>query len=859
MGPALAEEPVSAEVQHVPAALGADLSTAEQHTLSDLTDGKGVPLSAFVDTPGGPRVVTLDAGSRAEAAAAVSLLDTQPSVETAALAVQMRPTAGAVRQWGNDMVRSDLARTEVTTAVSNVVVAVVDTGVAPHPELDAALLPGQNFTTSGTGPLDTTDRYGHGTHVAGTIGADAGSQVEGVAAGVRLLPVKVLSDQGYGYSSWVAAGIVWAADHGADVINMSLGSTGYDAVLAAAVDHARAAGVTVVAAAGNNNSSDPFYPAALPGVIAVSAVTTQQAKARFSNYGSYVDVAAPGTDIFSTYLGGGFATMSGTSMASPHVAAIAALEKAVAPDLTPDQVELALEGTATDLGSPGRDDVYGRGLVDAERSVQVAEALRDTGQWPDNHPPVASDRTVTTRLTPDHLTVDVLSGATDPDGDALTVSSFSQGRHGVVLKDGRQLAYEPTMSGPFTDTFTYTVDDGFGNRSTGTVTLHIGAPDPTDRAPQTRLYDLYSSFDNNRMNLQLGILNNASDPDGDPLRVVTFTQPANGTVTLAAGDLWYQGVDGVWGLQTFRWTVTDGRGRYATGDAHINIRHPNTLPVAQDASLSIGAGSSYADLTVPATDPDSDDHWAVRELGAASYGRVSRLSDTALRYTASADLPVGTTDSFTYTVTDDFGGTATATVHVSVVAPAAPTAPALGAVSPGNQAVTVAWTRPADPGTAPVSGYVVRAYLGDSLARSVTVPASAFRTTVTGLVNGRAYTVRVTAVNAVGAGPDSARSAAVVPLTVPVAPRLGTSSAGRGCVTVRWAAPTSNGGAAISGYIVRTYRGATLVKSTTVSARALAATIAGLAPGVAYTFRVQAVNAAGAGPVSAASTVRPAR
>jgi hypothetical protein len=458
------------------------------------------------------------------------------------------------------------------------------------------------------------------------------------------------------------------------------------------------------------------------------------------------------------------------------------------------------------------------------------------------------------------VAVDVLAGATDPDGDALTVAAFSQGSHGVVLRDGRQLAYEPTMSGPFTDTFTYTVDDGFGGRATGTVTLQIGAPDPTDQAPVTRFYDLYSSFENNWQNLQLGIVDFASDPDGDPVRVVAFTQPENGKLTLADGDLWYKGDIAVWGTQTFHWTVTDGRGRYATGDAHINIRHPNTLPVAQDASLSIVAGSPYADLTVPASDPDSDDGVRIKGLGAATYGRVSQLSETSLRYTPRTDLPVGTTDSFTYTVGDHFGGRATATVYVRVAPPAAPTAPALGAVSPGNQSVTIAWTRPGNPGSAPVSSFVVRAYDGTTLVRSVSTAAPATQATVTGLVNGRSYTLSVTAVNAVGAGSASARSVAVVPRTVPVAPRLGTASAGRSCATVRWSAPSSNGGAAISGYIVRTYRGSLLVRSTTVSAGTLAATIPGLAPGVAYTFRVQALNAAGAGPLSAGSSVvRPAR
>src|SRR3954453_12605788 len=118
------------------------------------------------------------------------------------------------------MGRADAARGLVDGPLSDVVGAGLAPGVGPHAERDAAPLRGQNFTDSPGGTTDTTDRFGHGTHVSGTIGADVGSNVEGVAAGVHILPVKVLADDGYGTSDWVADGIVWAADHGADVINM---------------------------------------------------------------------------------------------------------------------------------------------------------------------------------------------------------------------------------------------------------------------------------------------------------------------------------------------------------------------------------------------------------------------------------------------------------------------------------------------------------------------------------------------------------------------------------------------------------------------------------------------------------------
>ena len=124
------------------------------------------------------------------------------------MSVPAHAEGGAYAQYGNAMIRSEAAHAAVDNPLSDVVVAVLDTGVAPHPELADALLPGYNFADSGAA-LDTTDHYGHGTHVAGTVAADAGSGVEGVAYGAKVLPVKVLGDDGSGYSSWVANGIIW--------------------------------------------------------------------------------------------------------------------------------------------------------------------------------------------------------------------------------------------------------------------------------------------------------------------------------------------------------------------------------------------------------------------------------------------------------------------------------------------------------------------------------------------------------------------------------------------------------------------------------------------------------------------------
>lgn len=357
----------------LPETLAAELSAAEVASLTSLTSGSGVRVEAFVETPDGPEIVVLDAASAGAGRDAAALLENQPSVDGAGLSRPIHAVAGSAYQYGNELIRSDAGRAAVDGDISRVVVAILDTGVADHPELAGALLPGRNFTSDDA--TDWTDREGHGTHVAGIVAANVGGAIEGVAAGARILPVKVLDDTGSGTTDWSATGILWATDNGADVINMSFGSSWASSAQTSAIAYARAQGVTVIAAAGNENVSAPFYPAADPGVVAVSAVDEFREKASFSNFGSYVDLAAPGVGILSSGIDGSEESLSGTSMASPHVAGVAALLKATAPDLTPDQVEQAMAASVTDLGPAGRDEVFGHGLVDAPRAVEAAEQL----------------------------------------------------------------------------------------------------------------------------------------------------------------------------------------------------------------------------------------------------------------------------------------------------------------------------------------------------------------------------------------------------------------------------------------------------------------------------------------------------
>jgi subtilisin family serine protease len=285
---------------------------------------------------------------------------------------------------------------------ASVTVALLDTGVdAGHPDLQGALVPGTTFVSqpsSGCDPSSTIDDNSHGTHVAGIVGATGnnGAGIAGVAFGVKLMPIKALDCTGLGSLSDVAQAMIYAADHGARIINVSLGSPFDSTTMHSAVLYALQKNVLVVSAAGNCGTSGNTctsidqieYPAAYPEVLAVGATDTDDTVAFFSTQNSTVDVAAPGRRIvsttprYATYLSARGATLtygafSGTSQASPFVAGLAALLLSGEPQLTPTQLVQRLESTADQLsGAAGtRNDGYGYGRVNGLRAVSAAPAV----------------------------------------------------------------------------------------------------------------------------------------------------------------------------------------------------------------------------------------------------------------------------------------------------------------------------------------------------------------------------------------------------------------------------------------------------------------------------------------------------
>lgn len=261
--------------------------------------------------------------------------------------------------WGVSRIGADKVWNQSTG--SGVKIAIIDTGVQrDHPDLRNNIIQGYDFVNDDNDP---TDDNGHGTHVAGIASATLNqSGTVGASYNAQIMPIKVLNNQGYGYLSDVAKGIYFAADNGARIINMSLGSSSDSITLKNAVTYAANKGVLLVAAAGNNSGGPCLYPAAYSSVICVVATDGKNQLASFSNMGG--ELAAPGVSNYSTFLGSSYRYLSGTSMASPHVAGAAAIIMSKCPTCTTSEIRNILRDTAIDLGDTGKDILFGYGLID---------------------------------------------------------------------------------------------------------------------------------------------------------------------------------------------------------------------------------------------------------------------------------------------------------------------------------------------------------------------------------------------------------------------------------------------------------------------------------------------------------------
>jgi subtilisin family serine protease len=370
-----------------------------------------------IDRIDGIRVARLNVGANEDAAEALTRMQDDPRIRFAepnyivhATAVPNDPAWH--RQWNMRAIGVDLAW-DLGTG-EGIVVAVLDTGVrVGGPDGFDHLLPGYDFVYDDSNPSDFN---GHGTHVAGTIAqaTNNGVGVAGIAHGASILPVKVLGDYGSGSMWGIAQGITYATDHGADVINMSLGSYGGSWSVEEACDDAVARGTVLVAASGNDNGGAINWPAAYDSVISVAATDAVGDISYFSNQGSGMDIAAPGGDVYEDLDNDGYSdgiyqetwsngfyygSWQGTSMASPHVAGAAAL--VMGQGVTdPAEVRRILTVTARDAGAQGHDRWFGHGRLDVDAAVRMAAGM----EIPDDPEPGDDDD------EPGDATAPVISG-----------------------------------------------------------------------------------------------------------------------------------------------------------------------------------------------------------------------------------------------------------------------------------------------------------------------------------------------------------------------------------------------------------------------------------------------------------------
>lgn len=319
----------------------------------------------------GVRIVRVPAAAAAKVMTALSkhkdVEYVEPDAEARAVATVNDP--GFANQWHLAKIQAPAAW-DLQTGSADLRVAVIDTGVnAGHPDV-GRVVAGYDFVNN---DADPSDDNGHGTAVTGCISPATNNSlgIAGLSWNTAVLPVKVLDASGSGSYSAIANGITYAADWGARILNLSLGGTTNSTTLQNAVNYAWNKGCVIVAAAGNNGNSTSFYPAACNNVVAVSATRSDDTRPTWSNFGSYVDLSAPGESIWTLDLGTSYRYINGTSFSSPVVSGVLALMASTGPIPNSTLVDLLVANT-DDVGAAGYDVYYGQGRVNAQRAVAAA-------------------------------------------------------------------------------------------------------------------------------------------------------------------------------------------------------------------------------------------------------------------------------------------------------------------------------------------------------------------------------------------------------------------------------------------------------------------------------------------------------
>jgi Subtilase family/Bacterial Ig-like domain/FG-GAP-like repeat len=517
------------------------------------------------------------------------------------------PSYRAGHQFGLNLMRMPDAWGVLRDAES-VPIAVLDTGVdLDTPDLAGRLLPGTDVVDPGTAPDDPD---GHGTMVAGiaAAGTDNSIGIAGAAWAGKVIPVRVLDENGVGEDAQIAEGVTWAADNGAKVINMSLGALIDGEVLRLAVDYAQSKGVLVVAASGNEGVDIRSFPAAYPGVVAVGATDNSGNAAWFSNYGPWVSVVAPGMNILSTLPAPGaeqaYGWASGTSFAAPAVAGVAALLRAKNPTWTLQQLQWQFRARARDAGTPGQDHFVGGGVADGFgvlggaaappvpfgtdrdgvlNSAPAFSGVRSTSisvegdlDWAKVNLP-AGESTIT--VTPPPFQPEVNRAAEMwPVVEVYDSARRLQGRAwGEFTGDGQPLVATLPVFVPTAGTWYISVRNAFVSRSPGLYEVRVTSGGEPFGAP---FFDTLNFYEGGGTARSVGL----HDVSGDgALDAVTLTAQGQVGVLHRNPDGTYAGayrlpVDG---------TVTDAGGPASVAVGDLNGDGRADAAVAADAGISI--------------------------------------------------------------------------------------------------------------------------------------------------------------------------------------------------------------------------------------------------------------------------------
>ena len=509
---------------------------------------------------------------------------------------------------------------------SGVTVAVLDTGVnSAHEDLSGKLVAGRNVVSNNS---DTADIHGHGTKVAGVVGAvmDNGLGVASIAPDAMIMPIRITnSGDGWATTSAMANGITWASDNGARVANISYEATSSSTVRNAA-DYMRSRGGMVVSSAGNEASLRSTADSA--SIITVSATGKTDVIAGWSNYGAFVDVAAPGVGLKTTAMGGGYASVSGTSFSAPATAATIAMIMSVDSSLTPVEIETILEDSAVDLGDPGRDERYGHGRVDTLAAVQLAGGQPSPGV----------DLVSPTVAITSPANNSVISGAVNVDASAADNVAVS---HVRLYADGTLVGTDYTS--PYR--FSWDADSASEGE---TVVLRAVATDTGGNTGETTISVLVAdstppviSRPSNRTVEATGPLTAVA------LGSATAIDNVDGSVPVTADNTGPFAV----GAHQVVWTASDSSGNTATAVQSVTVRDTTAPVVNAPANRTVEAGGDLTSVSL-------------------GQGTATDSVDGVIVPTVSPAGPFAPgTHVVTWRATDSAGNTGTDTQLVTVTQP----------------------------------------------------------------------------------------------------------------------------------------------------------------------------------------------